>query len=54
MALTLARHSDIRLTLGMYRHVGIHDQALGVRTGEQLTAEFHQTQAAAQSAQEGI
>jgi integrase/recombinase XerD len=26
MAQTLARHSDIRLTLGIYTHVGIDDQ----------------------------
>ena len=27
MAQTLARHSDIRLTLGVYTHVALHDQA---------------------------
>ena len=26
MAQTLARHSDVRLTLGVYTHVGLHDQ----------------------------
>jgi integrase len=30
MAQTLARHSDIRLTLGIYTHVGMHDQAAAI------------------------
>jgi len=30
MAQTLARHSDIRLTLGVYTHVGIHDQTAAI------------------------
>jgi len=30
MAQTLARHSDIRLTLGVYTHVGLHDQTLAI------------------------
>jgi integrase len=30
MAETLARHSDIRLTLGVYTHVGVHDQSAAV------------------------
>lgn len=35
MAQTLARHSDIRLTLGVYTHVGIHEQtaAIGALAG---------------------
>jgi len=32
MAQTLARHSDIRLTLGVYTHVGIHDQTAAIGT----------------------
>ncbi len=30
MAQTLARHSDVRLTLGIYTHVGIHDQTAAI------------------------
>jgi len=30
MAQTLARHSDIRLTLGVYTHVGVHDQTAAI------------------------
>jgi hypothetical protein len=30
MAQTLARHSDVRLTLGVYTHVGIHDQTAAI------------------------
>lgn len=30
MAQTLARHSDIRLTLGIYTHVGLHDQTAAI------------------------
>jgi integrase len=30
MAQTLARHSDVRLTLGVYTHLGIHDQSSAV------------------------
>lgn len=30
MAQTLARHSDIRLTLGCYTHVGLHDQSAAI------------------------
>ncbi len=30
MAQTLARHSDIRLTLGVYTHVTVHDQTAAV------------------------
>jgi integrase len=30
MAQTLARHSDIRLTLGLYTHVGLHDQTTAI------------------------
>ncbi len=30
MAQTLARHSDIRLTLGVYTHVGLHDKTLAI------------------------
>jgi integrase len=35
MAQTLARHSDIRLTLGIYTHVELHDQtaAIGALAG---------------------
>jgi len=32
MAQTLARHSDIRLTLGIYTHVGLHDQTVAIGT----------------------
>jgi site-specific recombinase XerD len=32
MAQTLARHSDIRLTLGVYTHVGLHDQSAAINT----------------------
>jgi hypothetical protein len=32
MAQTLARHSDIRLTLGTYTHVGIHDQTAAIES----------------------
>ena len=32
MAQTLARHSDIRLTLGVYTHVGLHDQTAAIGT----------------------
>jgi hypothetical protein len=30
MAQTLARHSDIRLMLGVYTHVGVHDQTTAI------------------------
>jgi integrase/recombinase XerD len=30
MAQTLARHSDVRLTLGVYTHVGLHDQSAAI------------------------
>jgi hypothetical protein len=30
MAQTLARHSDVRLTLGVYTHVGLHDQTVAI------------------------
>ena len=30
MAQTLARHSDIRLTLGVYTHITLHDQTAAV------------------------
>jgi len=30
MAQTLARHSDVRLTLGVYTHVGLHDQMAAI------------------------
>ena len=30
MAQTLARHSDVRLTLGIYTHVGLHDQTVAI------------------------
>ena len=30
MAQTLARHSDIRLTLGVYTQVGLHDQSAAI------------------------
>src|SRR6185436_9190355 len=32
MAQTLARHSDVRLTLGVYTHVGLHDQTAAIRS----------------------
>ena len=32
MAQTLARHSDIRLTLGLYTHVEIHDQTAAIES----------------------
>ena len=32
MAQTLARHSDVRLTLGVYTHVGLHDQTRAVES----------------------
>ena len=32
MAQTLARHSDIRLTLGLYTHVGVHDQTAAIQS----------------------
>ena len=32
MAQTLARHSDVRLTLGVYTHVGVHDQTAAIRS----------------------
>ena len=40
MAQTLARHSDIRLTLGVYTHVGLHDQtaAIGALPGPTTAA----------------
>jgi hypothetical protein len=31
MAQTLARHSDIRLTLGVYTHVALCDQTAAIR-----------------------
>ena len=31
MAQILARHSDIRLTLGVYTHLELHDQTLAIR-----------------------
>ena len=30
MAQTLARHSDIRLTLGIYTHLQLHDQTAAI------------------------
>jgi integrase len=30
MAQTLARHSDVRLTLGVYTHVELHDQTAAI------------------------
>jgi integrase/recombinase XerD len=32
MAQTLARHSDVRLTLGIYTHVGLHDQTAAIES----------------------
>ena len=32
MAQTLARHSDVRLTLGVYTHVGLHDQRAAIES----------------------
>ncbi len=32
MAQTLARHSDVRLTLGIYTHVGLHDQTSAIES----------------------
>jgi site-specific recombinase XerD len=32
MAQTLARHSDIRLTLGVYTHVGLNDQTIAIES----------------------
>jgi hypothetical protein len=32
MAQTLARHSDIRLTLGVYTHVTVHDQTAAIES----------------------
>ena len=32
MAQTLARHSDVRLTLGVYTHVGLHDQSAAIQS----------------------
>ena len=32
MAQTLARHSDVRLTLGTYTHVGVHDQTAAIQS----------------------
>jgi integrase len=29
-AQTLARHCDIRLTMGMYTHIGLHDQSTAI------------------------
>jgi hypothetical protein len=31
MAQTLARHSDVRLTLGVYTHVELHDQTAAIQ-----------------------
>ena len=38
MAQTLARHSDIRLTLGIYTHVGLRDQTLAIEALPSPTA----------------
>jgi hypothetical protein len=32
MAQTLARHSDVRLTLGVYTHIGLHDQTTAIQS----------------------
>ncbi len=32
MAQTLARHSDIQLTLGVYTHVELHDQTAAIES----------------------
>jgi len=32
MAQSLARHSDIRLTMGVYTHVGLHDQTAAIQS----------------------
>jgi integrase/recombinase XerD len=32
MAQTLARHSDVRLTLGVYTHIGLHDQTSAIES----------------------
>jgi integrase/recombinase XerD len=47
LAQTLARHSDIRLTLGVYTHVGLHDQtaAIGALPGPAM-ADSQKTPAA--------
>jgi integrase len=31
-AQTLARHSDIRLTMGIYTHIGLHDQTAAIES----------------------
>ncbi len=32
IAQTLARHSDVRLTLGVYTHIGLHDQTAAIKS----------------------
>jgi len=32
MAQPLARHSDVRLTLGLYTHVELHDQTAAIQS----------------------
>jgi integrase len=46
MAQTLARHSDIRLTLGIYTHVGLHDQTAAIAALPGPTAENSQRRSA--------
>ena len=45
MAQTLARHCDFRRTLGVYTHVGLHDQmaAIGALAGPTVTAATEST-----------
>lgn len=51
MAQTLARHSDVRLTLGVYTHLGVHDQVAAIgslpsppmRRSEEVSAFMAQT-----------
>lgn len=47
MAQTLARHSDIRLTLGVYTHVGLQDQSAAIRSLPAPPASVQDTQESA-------
>jgi integrase len=45
MAQVLARHSDIRLTLGVYTHVGLHDQTAAIEALPGPSASQHEAAA---------
>ena len=59
MAQTLARHSDVRLTLGVYTHVALHDQTAAIQAlpappgGERVETEAAELRATGTEGQKG-